>query len=140
MISSAYIFFISCIPLARSGIGMVFCLYSSSWIIALILSSSLSQCWTYGSSSNLVQSCTTLLRNSAVVLTCCSICYSCVVASCFLCSFITGGVVGVETKFNISSLNLKLHYFLVMELPLVLKRSQKSFEIFWFRDLAIHKV
>jgi hypothetical protein len=55
--SSACSFFISYIPLTRSGIGIVFCFCLSSWITALILSSSLSHRWTCGSSSNLVQSC-----------------------------------------------------------------------------------
>ena len=37
-------------------------------------------------------------------------------------------------------LNQKLCYFLVMEPPLVLKRSQYSFSFFGFQDSAFHKV
>jgi hypothetical protein len=83
---------------------MVFFHCLSSWIIALILSSSLSQCWTCGSSSSLVQSCAAFSNKSAVMLTCFSISCSCVVSSCFLCSFTAGGVVGLicSQRFSIS--------------------------------------
>jgi len=95
VMSYACSLFISCIPLTHYGIGIVFWFFFISWIAPMILSSSSSHHWTCGSSSNLVQICTSLSNKLVAVITCYSISCSCAVSSFFLCSFTGGGVVGM---------------------------------------------
>jgi hypothetical protein len=67
-----------------------------SWMVALIFSPSLSRCWTCWSSSSFVHSCAYLSNKSPTALTCSYISSICLNASRFLCSFTSGGVVGMS--------------------------------------------